>query len=522
MSTRKLGVGMVVTAMALAACGGGDGGPDADGSEIPVLVPTAASTGPVPEVSDAVSTLGFLGDLGRLHSHPVTVVVGPDGGSIALDDGSTIEVPPASFPEPTELEVVVVDLLFDQYLASPPQATIYALSTSRAVTLGAPIVLESPVPASQVVVEELVNGEWREVDVPAGPTTRIPFGHFSQQVRSIIPRGEFPLSDSERGFMTAREMEAEDDARAEDFATSEWCLELMSHLFHYEWDERTSMASMFAWALCNKKLGSIKELGEAESQDKIFSEDCVDANTEAANVLDEIQRCVEPVTDGDQAEEPVGDLAEDAGSDSDTDDSSETSTTDSVPPAASEPPTSPDPDSESQATLSESARVFQGTADISLTVKSMQNVGGEVEGCTVDLSVGSEFALHQDGTVTLLFTDWPMHSGHTEGNPISRQWIYCFAPAAEETWGNGKTGPNRRIYSTTWIGVGDSVAWSAIEIGTIGSIRVDVNDTQPKAQAVGHATLSIDMDVLGLDLSITETIEDYQVYVIDFTLDEVP
>ena len=120
------------------------------------------------------------------------------------------------------------------------------------------------------------------------------------------------------------------------------------------------------------------------------------------------------------------------------------------------------------------------------------------------------------------FADWPLCSGHTEGNPITRQWVYCFAPADEEAWGgDDKTGPNVRIYLTPWLEEGDTVYWSAIEIGQIGSIRVDVNDTEPNATAEGHARLSVDTEVLGNDLTQVDVIEDYQVYVIDFTLEEV-
>ncbi len=181
-------------------------------------------------------------------------------------------------------------------------------------------------------------------------------------------------------------------------------------------------------------------------------------------------------------------------------------------------------DHESRTTLSGSARVFRGTADITYTVKSMGNALGVVEGCRVDMTVASEFTISADATVTLFFADWPLHSGHVEGNPISRQWFYCFAPSGEESWGGeGKSGPNPRIYSTSGVLEGDSVLWSALQIGQVGSIRVDVGDGSSPAQAVGSARLSIDTSVLTISgTEVTEeVIEDFRVYVIEFELDEV-
>lgn len=188
------------------------------------------------------------------------------------------------------------------------------------------------------------------------------------------------------------------------------------------------------------------------------------------------------------------------------------------PPSPPKPAVARDTAVESRATLSESARVFSGTADITLSVASMENSLGVVEGCRVDMTVAAEFILSPDGTVTLSFADWPLYSGHSEGNPVSRQWVYCFAPADEQTWGNGKSGPNRRIYSTSAVREGDSVVWPPLQVGDVGSLRVDVDEGSSPARAVGSATFSIDLPVL--TDSGTEVIEDYTVYVIEFALDE--
>jgi len=177
--------GLVALTIAITACGGGGDSEDASATPIPTgsatSTPTATPSGPLPEVTDVAPELDFFGELAAVHSHPVTKTFDLAADFLSLADGSSVEVPAGAFPAATEVSVVIIDLLFENYLVNPPEARIYVLSTEDDVVLGAPIVLEMPKPADSVRVTRLVDGEWLPVDVPAGTTTLIEITHFSQE-----------------------------------------------------------------------------------------------------------------------------------------------------------------------------------------------------------------------------------------------------------------------------------------------------------------------------------------------------
>ena len=145
----------------------------------------AIGTCPLPAVTGVAPDLDFFGELAALHSRPVTATFDSAADSLSLADGSAIDVPAGAFSAATELSVVIIDLLFENYLVNPPEARIYVLSTEDDIVLGAPLVLEVPKPSDSVNVTELVDGEWLPVDVPAGPTTRVEIDHFSDNTISV-------------------------------------------------------------------------------------------------------------------------------------------------------------------------------------------------------------------------------------------------------------------------------------------------------------------------------------------------
>lgn len=469
------------------------------------LIATASAGG---VVAEEVPSLAFLGDLATFRSGPASVEVGPAGGSMALDGGARLDVPPGAFAAATALEIAVVDVSFDRYLPNAPHATMYVLSTATDAALPEPVVVEVPGPPDAVVVEALDAQGWHEVAVAAGPTTRIEIDQFSEQVRAVVPRSALGLV-TETDWQRVREMEREDEQRRSDFLDGGWCWELAAILVSSdEYDEanRASIATLYLWAVCS---------------DWPVDEACLSAiDGRGTNVRNRVRECVRPPAPGaDRAAEQAEE--DDAGTASEPESDAEPGATD--PPDAlaedADAPAPPGREGESQAALGDSARTFAGTGLITYTVKSIENVLGVVEGCRVEMPVDTQVSLQLDGTVALSFADWPLSAGFTEGNPPTRQWVECFAPAAVESWGDGNTGPNPRIYSTSWIGVGDTIFWPPIAIGQIGEIRVDIDDTQATPVATGTARLAIDTELLTNTGS--EIITDAQVYTIDFRLDEV-
>lgn len=203
------GSGLVVAFVlaVVAACGGNDttsstdgasGGSDAVGGE----------TWSVAEVAPSVE---FFGDLAVVRSAPVTTTFDASAASLELDDAVIVGVPAGAFEAPTEVTAVVVDLDFARYADNAPQAVAYVLSTEADVDLGVPVVLEVPEPSDTVSVLQPIDGEWRLVEVPSGPTTRIPITHFSEVptvvaepgISNAVIRGSDPDGEAPGDFLTA-------------------------------------------------------------------------------------------------------------------------------------------------------------------------------------------------------------------------------------------------------------------------------------------------------------------------------
>lgn len=156
-------------------------------------VPTAAVAAPattLAAVADVAPELAGLGELIVLHSEPVRQMFDVGGGTLVLADGATVQVPTQSFSEPTEVTVVISDLLFGKYLQDAPQSRIYRLSTVEDVDLLRPLVLEVPRLAETVSVKHLIDGVWTDVTVPDLPTTRIEVTHFSAQNYAVTNKAD--------------------------------------------------------------------------------------------------------------------------------------------------------------------------------------------------------------------------------------------------------------------------------------------------------------------------------------------
>jgi hypothetical protein len=160
-------------ALLVGACSGGES--------------NSGSTGPVGAMAaDVLAELEFLGDLAVVEFGPVTKPVGASGGSFDLPDGTIVDVPAWALPGVVELTVVILALDFAPVAKDPPSGKVYVLSTDDDVGLAQPVVLEVPRASGEVKVTQLVDGEWRRIEVLAGATTRVPITGFSTVPTAVV------------------------------------------------------------------------------------------------------------------------------------------------------------------------------------------------------------------------------------------------------------------------------------------------------------------------------------------------
>jgi hypothetical protein len=147
----------------------------------------------LPTIEQVAPELAGLGTLIAVHSEPVQQIFDSAGGSLTLADGALVQVPTDSFPAPTNVNMVVTDLLFGKYLDDAPQGRIYRLATVEEVTLLRPMVLEIAKPADSVTVLMLEDGVWTEQTIPDLDTTRVEITHFSANHVAIIDKADCSL-----------------------------------------------------------------------------------------------------------------------------------------------------------------------------------------------------------------------------------------------------------------------------------------------------------------------------------------
>jgi len=144
----------------------------------------------LPAIEQVAPELASLGTLIAVHSEPVQQTFDGTGGSLTLADGALVQVPPDSFRAPTNVDMVVTDLLFGKYLDDAPQGRIYRLATVEEVTLLRPMVLEIAKPADSVTVLMLEDGVWTEQTIPDLDTTRVEITQFSANHVAIIDKAD--------------------------------------------------------------------------------------------------------------------------------------------------------------------------------------------------------------------------------------------------------------------------------------------------------------------------------------------
>ena len=165
------------------------------------LTPTPTPFAPLPAVASVAPELGFFGNLAAVHSQPIAATFGSASDSLLLPDGVAVDVPGGSFSVPSELSVIIIDLLFENYLINPPQTRIYILSTDEDVALNSPLVLVIPASTDSVTVTEFVGGEWTPLILPPGVTTRIEITHFTERTIAVTQESagvpQIPLNAAE-------------------------------------------------------------------------------------------------------------------------------------------------------------------------------------------------------------------------------------------------------------------------------------------------------------------------------------
>ena len=143
-ASRLVSLGLIV---ALRGVGCSSGSSDETDTGLVVSTPAPVAIAPpqataafepvesVPAVAVAAPELVGLGELAILNSPPVRQTFDISGGSMVPADGTRIEVPPRAIETPTELSVVIVDLLFGLYTDPGPHGRIYRLETVQDVSL---------------------------------------------------------------------------------------------------------------------------------------------------------------------------------------------------------------------------------------------------------------------------------------------------------------------------------------------------------------------------------------------------
>lgn len=149
-------------------------------------VDTNQSTSADSSAALVASEIEALGDLARSTSESVTMTFGPEADALDVGNSVVLTSPAGAFADATDVTVDVVDLDFNAFVDGGPDGAIYVASTARDVALATPVFLEIPKPANSVTVTQFIEGEWRAIEVPDGPTTRVPIAHFSTVATAIV------------------------------------------------------------------------------------------------------------------------------------------------------------------------------------------------------------------------------------------------------------------------------------------------------------------------------------------------
>jgi hypothetical protein len=96
-------------------------------------------------------------------------------------------VPAGAFPGPNTLTVTRVNVAFEKIAFDIRQSPFYAISTSGDVgQLGAPVILEIPLPTDNVTVVTYDGQTWQPVSVVPGESIRVEITHFSTFIYGVL------------------------------------------------------------------------------------------------------------------------------------------------------------------------------------------------------------------------------------------------------------------------------------------------------------------------------------------------
>jgi hypothetical protein len=137
--------------------------------------------GPVP------AEFAQYGSLASVPSRMLSVAVDKNARVIQLGDSATLQVPAGAFSAPNQLQVTQVDVAFNKIAYDVKQSPFYIISVRDEVgALGAPLVLEVPIPTKAVTVVAYDGQNWQPVHIEPGVTTRVEITHFSYQILGIL------------------------------------------------------------------------------------------------------------------------------------------------------------------------------------------------------------------------------------------------------------------------------------------------------------------------------------------------
>lgn len=128
-----------------------------------------------------------FGSLASGDSAPISAQVGPAASVVQLGEGASLQVPAGAFSAPNTLQVTRVVVAFDQMTFDVLSSRFYEISVSGETgALAAPVVLEVPLPTTDVTVVEFDGQTWQPVTVAPGETTRVEIDHFSSRLYGVL------------------------------------------------------------------------------------------------------------------------------------------------------------------------------------------------------------------------------------------------------------------------------------------------------------------------------------------------